>query len=249
MVGLQAHAFEFIPDNPNVPSIPGHPYEPVTDMRVHKANLDRLAATGIPIQITELDLDGFAVDGVPGDEMQLSYYRNVVPTFWEHPRVEGITLWGWRQPNHWRNAQNAPIVLSNDTPKPAGAVALQLRARDRPGDPPGAAFTRRRRQRQPGRHGRRPTTGPRRSTAPNLRTFTWRHHGRQRRRIFAIAPATGEITRRQAAAARRAHDVRAEGPRLRRLPRERRDRRDVTTRTSRTSSTSPPAAPCPPRSP
>ena len=54
---------------------------------------------------------------------------DVVPTFWEHPAVEGITLWGWRQPNHWRNAQNAPIVLSNDTPKPAGAVALQLRPR------------------------------------------------------------------------------------------------------------------------
>src|SRR4029079_16741111 len=27
----------------------------------------------------------------------------------------------WRQPNHWRNAQNAPIVLSDDTAKPAGA--------------------------------------------------------------------------------------------------------------------------------
>ena len=58
VIGLQAHAFEFIPNNPNVPTIPGHPYEPVDDMAVHKANLDRLAATGIPIQITELDLDG-----------------------------------------------------------------------------------------------------------------------------------------------------------------------------------------------
>ncbi|HEX6024155.1 MAG TPA: endo-1,4-beta-xylanase [Solirubrobacter sp.] len=118
-IGIQAHAFEFIPNNPNVPSIPGHPYEPTMDMAVHKANLDRLAATGVPIQVTELDLDGFAVDGVPGDEMQLSYYRQVVPTFWEHPSVEGITLWGWRQPNHWRNAQNAPIILSNGTLKPA----------------------------------------------------------------------------------------------------------------------------------
>ena len=144
---------------------------------MHKANLDRLAATGIPIQITELDLDGFAVDGVPGDEMQLSYYRNVVPTFWEHPRVEGITLWGWRQPNHWRNAQNAPIVLSNDTPKPAALWLYDYVRGIAPVIRPAQTFTVARRQRQPGRHGRRPTTGPRRSTAPNLRTFTWRITG------------------------------------------------------------------------
>src|SRR3954471_6283867 len=53
-IGLQAHAFEFEPGAMNVPTIPGHPYQPVDDMRVHKANLDRLAATGIPIQVTEL---------------------------------------------------------------------------------------------------------------------------------------------------------------------------------------------------
>ena len=78
-----------------------------------------------------------AAGGVAGDEVQLRNYRRIVPVFWEHPGVEGITVWGWRQPNHWRNAQNAPIVLSNDTPKPAGALALRLRARDRAGDPAG----------------------------------------------------------------------------------------------------------------
>ena len=109
-IGLQDHAFEFIPGVTNAPTIPGHPYVPQDNMGVHKANLDRLAATGIPIEVTELDLDGLPVGGVAGDEMQLKYYRNVVPTFWEHPSVRGITLWGWRAPNHWRNAQNAPIA-------------------------------------------------------------------------------------------------------------------------------------------
>ena len=97
----------------------GHAFSTTGNMAVHKANLDRLAATGIPIQITELDIDGVAAGGVAGDEVQLRNYRRIVPVFWEHPGVEGITVWGWRQPNHWRNAQNAPIVLSNDTPKPA----------------------------------------------------------------------------------------------------------------------------------
>ena len=97
----------------------GHAFSTTGNMAVHKANLDRLAATGIPIQITELDIDGQAAGGVAGDVVQLRNYRRIVPVFWEHPGVEGITVWGWRQPNHWRNAQNAPIVLSDDTPKPA----------------------------------------------------------------------------------------------------------------------------------
>jgi endo-1,4-beta-xylanase len=98
----------------------GHAFSTTGDMAVHRRNLDRLAATGLPIQITELDIDGQASGGVAGDVVQLRNYRRIVPVFWEHPGVEGITVWGWRQPNHWRNAQNAPIVLSNDMPKPAG---------------------------------------------------------------------------------------------------------------------------------
>ena len=118
-VGIQAHAFEFITPNPNVPSIPGRPYVPVTDPAIHKANLDRVVATGVPVQVTELDLDGFAVGGVPGDEKQLEYYRKFVPVFWESPGVEGITLWGWKAPSHWRNAQAAPIFNQNGSLKPA----------------------------------------------------------------------------------------------------------------------------------
>jgi endo-1,4-beta-xylanase len=102
VIGLQAHAFEFIPGVTNAPSITGHPYVPEADMRVHKANLDRLAATGIPIEITELDLDGLPVNGVPGDEMQLRYYRKVFPTFWEHPAVTGATHIGFLEANHCR---------------------------------------------------------------------------------------------------------------------------------------------------
>jgi GH35 family endo-1,4-beta-xylanase len=191
-VGLQAHAFEFIPNNPNVPSIPGHPYEPVTDMAVHKANLDRLAATGVPIQVTELDLDGLTTDGVPGDEVQLAYYRKVVPTFWEHPKVEGVTLWGWRQPNHWRNAQNAPIFLSNGTLKPAAHWLFNYVRGIAPVIKPAQSFT------------VTDVNAPVGTVEaddwasqigrPNLRTFTWTITGGTGAGIFAVAPSTGELT-------------------------------------------------------
>jgi hypothetical protein len=165
---------------------------PVDDMRVHKANLDRLAATGLPIDITELDLDGLPVNGVPGDEMQLRYYRNVVPTFWEHPAVRGITLWGWRAPNHWRNAQNAPIALNNGTLKPAGAWLFNYVNGIAPVIRPDQRFTI-----GDGNENRVGTViaddWASQMNRPELRTFTWRITGGSGEDIFAFDPATGEL--------------------------------------------------------
>jgi len=81
----------------------------VTTMR---RNLDSLASTGLPIHITELDIDG------PTDQAQLNEYRRVFPLLWEHPAIEGITLWGWR-PGLWRNDQKAYLVESNGAERPA----------------------------------------------------------------------------------------------------------------------------------
>ncbi|MEM1094213.1 MAG: endo-1,4-beta-xylanase [Bacteroidota bacterium] len=76
------------------------------------ANLDRLAETGLPIQITELDIDGAT------DQVQLTDYQRIFPALWEHPAVEGITLWGWR-PGLWRNSQRAFIIDENGAERPA----------------------------------------------------------------------------------------------------------------------------------
>jgi GH35 family endo-1,4-beta-xylanase len=190
-IGVQGHAFVFTPGVPG-PTIPGRPWEPEADMAVHKANLDRLAATGLPIQITELDIDGTAAGGVPGDEVQLADYRRVVPTFWEHPGVEGITLWGWRQPFHWRNAQNAPIVLSDGTLKPAGHWLFNYVNAIAPVITPGQGFAL-----GDGVANRVGTVEADDWAAqigrPNLRTFTWRITGGTGAGIFAIESSTGEI--------------------------------------------------------
>lgn len=75
--------------------------------------LNALAATGLPIQVTEMDIDGLA-----GPTAQKIEYERVFPVLWEHPGVHGITLWGWR-PGMWRAPQEAMLVTSNGTEKSA----------------------------------------------------------------------------------------------------------------------------------
>lgn len=83
----------------------------------HRANLDRLAATGLPIHITELDIPGIE------DEVQLANYKRIFPLFWEHPSVTGITLWGYGQNTHWRRASGDWLMWGGNS---AGAQRSAL---------------------------------------------------------------------------------------------------------------------------
>jgi gluconolactonase len=109
-IGVQGHAFTTRADIP---------------LATHVANLDALAATGLPIYVTELDIDG------PTDDTQLQDYQRIFPAFWEHPGVRGITLWGFRPPV-WRNAQGAYLVRKDGSERPA-LQWLRQYLRDRPG--------------------------------------------------------------------------------------------------------------------
>ena len=84
----------------------------VVVLGVHRANLDRLAETGLPIYVTELDIDG------PTDAEQLASYQRVFPVFWEHPGVHGVTLWGFR-PGLWREKEGAFLVRADGSERPA----------------------------------------------------------------------------------------------------------------------------------
>ena len=96
-IGVQGHAFSTTRDTP---------------VSVHKANLDLLAASGLPIYVTELDIDG------KDDAEQLASIRRVFPVFWEHPAVAGVTLWGFR-PGMWRTPHGANLLREDGTEKPA----------------------------------------------------------------------------------------------------------------------------------
>ncbi|MEJ2627483.1 MAG: endo-1,4-beta-xylanase [bacterium] len=90
----------------------GHAFTTTAPVVTMKNNLDALAATGLPIQITELDIDG------PSDAIQLQSYQRIFPTLYEHPDVEGITLWGWRR-GLWRDDQGAYLLNQDGTERPA----------------------------------------------------------------------------------------------------------------------------------
>jgi endo-1,4-beta-xylanase len=90
----------------------GHAFSTRGANDVMLASLDSLAELGLPIHITELDIDG------PTDEIQLADYQRIFPMFWEHPAVVGVTLWGYR-PGHWRTAQGAFLALESGEERPA----------------------------------------------------------------------------------------------------------------------------------
>jgi endo-1,4-beta-xylanase len=60
-------------------------------------NLNNLAATGLPIYITEFDINQ------QDDNTQLQRYQTIFPVLYEHPGVRGITLWGYVQYETWRD--------------------------------------------------------------------------------------------------------------------------------------------------
>ncbi|REL38121.1 T9SS C-terminal target domain-containing protein [Rhodohalobacter sp. SW132] len=102
VIGVQAHAFSTMGSTEQIIN-----------------SLDYLAETGLPIQATEMD-----IDGAPGesneesDQAQLENMQRIFPAFWEHPAVEGVTFWGWR-PGLWRQDQDAFLIRSSGVERPA----------------------------------------------------------------------------------------------------------------------------------
>lgn len=80
-------------------------------------NLNRLAATGLPIYITELDLGNLSNYGTPNDTQQLDLFKKIFPVLWEHPGVKGITLWGYLEGQMWQTT--CYLVRADGTWRPA----------------------------------------------------------------------------------------------------------------------------------
>jgi len=78
---------------------------------------------GLPIEITELDINtNWWTAATPADQAQVT--ANVLEGAFEHPAVEGITMWGMRDSLHWRDNS---ILFDDTNPanwviKPSGQV-------------------------------------------------------------------------------------------------------------------------------
>jgi endo-1,4-beta-xylanase len=92
-VGIQAH-------------IGGAPISPAEVL----AELDRVAAIGLPIKITEFDIN------TTDEAMQADYTRDFYIAAFSHPAVNGITMWGFWEGRHW--IPKAALLTKNWSPKP-----------------------------------------------------------------------------------------------------------------------------------
>lgn len=105
VIAMQAHAFS---------TRSGAPLQSV---------LDILAVTGLPLMITEMDVDGNptqspTVTEQQSDANQLADMQRIFPVLWNHDSVIGITFWGWR-PGMWRTPQEAYLVRDSGAERPA----------------------------------------------------------------------------------------------------------------------------------
>ena len=76
-----------------------------------QSRLNRVAALGLPIYITEYDV------ARTNDQEQLNILRTQFPMFHDHPSVAGITMWGYVVGSTWVNGSG--LIQSNGTPRPA----------------------------------------------------------------------------------------------------------------------------------
>ena len=88
----------------------GHFLETTPESTIRK-NLNKLYATGLPIHISEYDVN------LADDNAQAEKFKEQFSLFWSHPGVYGITLWGYRQGQIWR--ENAYLLRTNGTERPA----------------------------------------------------------------------------------------------------------------------------------
>ncbi len=90
--------------------VQGHWLENVSADTI-KHTLDQLDDLGLPLYITEYEVHQ------ADDKLQKEIWAAQFPVFWEHPAVQGITLWGYREGYIWR--EEGYLVRTDGRERPA----------------------------------------------------------------------------------------------------------------------------------
>ena len=80
--------------------------------------LDRYAAMGLGIKVTEFDIS------MDNESMQAAYARDFLTAMYSHPAVEAVVMWGFWERRHWR--PNAAWWRADWSPRPAVAAMRTL---------------------------------------------------------------------------------------------------------------------------
>lgn len=92
-VGLQAHGIEAL------------------TAEMLRMRLDSIADLGLPIHITEYDLD------IEDDDRQAAVLAEQFPVLWEHPQIAGITFWGYKEGQTWK--ESTALLRADGSATPA----------------------------------------------------------------------------------------------------------------------------------
>lgn len=90
--------------------VQGHFLENI-DTNTIKANLNKLGQTGLPVYVSEFDLD------IENDQEQSERMQQLFPVFYRSEYVKGITFWGYRQNQIWQ--PHSHLIKQNGVKRPA----------------------------------------------------------------------------------------------------------------------------------
>jgi endo-1,4-beta-xylanase len=96
----------------------GHFGEGVTPPPVLWEILDRFAQFGLPIQVTEFDID------TADERLQADYTRDFMTAMFAHEAVEAFVMWGFWEARHWK--PNAAMYRRDWSIKPNGEAYKDL---------------------------------------------------------------------------------------------------------------------------
>ncbi len=80
--------------------------------------LDRYAKFGLPIQITEFDVQ------VSDEQLQADFTRDFLTVMFSHPSVNGVVMWGFWEGRHY--APGAALWNKDWSPRPNGVAWMKL---------------------------------------------------------------------------------------------------------------------------